>query len=289
MVHDRRGDGQLRRAEVRARRSPRERPCARTAWPPRAGRPVRLDRGARRDPARRRHARAGRRRGARDPGRRASSGCASTRSRPPSPPTSSAGVRPLALCATGGQHDDRLDRSAARARGRRGRARDVVPRRRRLRRRGGPGRRARAAAAGHRARRLDRLRPAQVALHAAVGRHRPAARFRRAQPLVPLRGQLHLARRGRPPRRRLRHARPAVQPRLRRLQGLDLAAGPRPRGVRPPDRPRRRPRRLPGRAGRGAPGLRADGAAAAVDLLLPPPPGGLGRRRGGARPASTSG
>ena len=77
--------------------------------------------------------------------------------------------------------------------------------------------------------------------------------FGALSPLVPLRRQLHLARRGRPPRRRLRHARPAVQPRLRRLQGLDLAAGPRARGLRPPDRPRRRARRLPGGTGRRAP------------------------------------
>ena len=51
------------------------------------------------------------------------------------------------------------------------------------------------------------------------------------------------------------------------------------------DRARRRARPLPRRARRGAPGLRADVPAAALDLLLPLPPARLGRRRGGARPA----
>ena len=86
------------------------------------------------------------------------------------------------------------------------------------------------------------------------------------------------------PRDRLRHARPRVLTRLRRAEGVDLAAGSRPRRLRPADRARRGARGLPRRAGQGAPRLRADGPAAPIRLLLPLPPGRLEQRRGDARP-----
>ena len=143
--------------------------------------------------------------------------------------------------------------------------------------------------AGHGARRLDRRRPAQVDVHAAVGRLRARARLRRLDPLLPRRRLLHLARRGGPPGRRLRHARPAVLARVRGAEGLGLAARPRPRRLRPADRARRRARPLPRRARRGAPRVGADVPAAALDLLLPPPPGRLDGHARRSSTATTSG
>ena len=199
------------------------------------------------------------------------------------------GVRPLAVVRDRGHDDDRLDRPAAGDRRRRGRARAVAARRRGLRRRGDPVGRAARPARRDRARRLARRRPAQVALHRAVGGLRAAARLRPPQRVVPRRRLLHLARRGRPPRHRLRDARPAVLARLRGAEGVGLAARPRPRRLRAPDRPRRRARPLPRRARDRAPRLRADVPAAAVDLLLPLPPARLGRAARRRSTASTSG
>ena len=128
-----------------------------------------------------------------------------------------------------GHDHDGLDRPAPGARGAGARARRVAPRRRRVRRRGRALGHAAPAARRHGARGLDRRRPAQVDVHAAVGGLRAHARLRAPQPLLPRRRLLHLARRRGPPGDRLRHARAAVLARLRGAQGLDLAARPRPR------------------------------------------------------------
>ena len=98
-----------------------------------------------------------------------------------------------------------------------------------------------AAAAPERARRpararrgrLDRARPAQVALHAGRGRLRARPQRRRPARHVRLHAALLPPRRGRAP---LLQARAAELARLPRAQGLALAAPPRPRGLRRADR-----------------------------------------------------
>ena len=102
MIDDRRRDGELRRAQVRARREARpRRPRAGRARPP-AARALRFRGGARRDPPRRRHARPRRERRAPDRRSTASSGCGSTRSSAAIARDRAAGVRPIAVCATAG-------------------------------------------------------------------------------------------------------------------------------------------------------------------------------------------
>ncbi len=128
-----------------------------------------------------------------------------------------------------------------------------------------------------RARGFGHARPAQVAVDAARERMR-----RRARPAVPRR-QLRCVRvvRARGGRARAR-SQPrvqgaAVQPRVRRAQGLGLAAGARPHRLRTPHRARHRADPLSGGPCRGAPGVRAD-RERPLDLLLPVPAAGTGRR-----------
>ena len=143
--------------------------------------------------------------------------------------------------------------------------------------------RAAPAVARHRARRFCDARPAQMAIDAARERLR-----RRPRSPVPLR-QLRRHRRVRPRRGGARPRRQpwlhgaAVQPGLRRAQGLGFAARTRAKGVRPPHRARHRADAVPRGSGRGASGVRPP-LERPVDLLLPLPPVRNGRR-GAARPA----
>ena len=193
---------------------------------------LRLGGGPRRHPPGGRHARPRRRRRPGDRRRRRAAD-ARRRARGGARPRRRRRRAPARGLGHRGHDDDRLDRPAPGARRARARARRVAPRRRGVRRRGRALRHAAPAARRHGARRLDRRRPAQVDVHAAVGGLRAAARLRPPQPLLPRRRLLHLARRRGPAGHRLRHARPAVLARLRGAQGLDLAARPRPRSRTP--------------------------------------------------------
>ena len=286
--HDRRGDGQLRGAEVRARPAAGSRGARARGRRRRAGRHLRLRGGARRHPPRGGHARPRRRRRARDRGGRGAAAAGRRAARRPRARRRGRRAPARDLRDRGHDHDG-LDRSAAGARRARARARpwfhvDAAY--------GGAvvlSDRPAAAARGHGARRLDRGRPAQVDVHAAVRRLRARPRLRAPEPLLPRRRLLHLARRRGPPGRRLRHARPAVLARLRGAEGLDLAARPRPGRLRAADRARHPAGLLPGRARGGARGVGAHVPAAALHLLLPPPrrPAGPARRRSST--ATTSG
>ena len=108
--------------------------------------------------------------------------------------------------------------------------------------------RGRAALRGHRARRLDRAGPAQVALPADRVRRPARPRGPAAAARVRDRPGLPEGRRGRRGRGQLRRPRPAAHPRLARAEDLALDPDARPRRVPRRDRPLARPRR----AGRAA-------------------------------------
>ena len=164
-----------------------------------------------------------------------------------------AGVRPLIVVATARHGRDRFHRSAARDRRPLPGRGPVDARRRRVRRPGRPVGRPAAAARRHRARGLDRLRPAQVDVHAPLGRLRPGARRAAAPGRVPGRGELRPRGRGaRRARGGLRAARRAVQPGLPGAEDLGVAAGARPARVLGADRARRGAREVPGGPRRGA-------------------------------------
>ena len=157
----------------------------------------------------------------------------------------------------------------------------LVPRGRRLRRLGRH--RSRLAAPGrrHGARRLARLRPAQVdepglprRLRAGPRRRGPAADLL-ADALVPRprRGRARADRGGRALALRLRVRTFA---RLPRAQGVDGAQGARRRQVRARDPAEHRPGEVPGRPGRGRPRARAGAAGGAQHRLLPLRAPGLG-------------
>ena len=176
--HDRRRDGELRRrSSARAtQRSARRARAGRARARP--GRALRLRGGARRDPPRRRHARPRRGRRARDRGRRRAAD-ARRRAR--------GGDRArLATPACARSPSARRRARRRRARSTRCRRSPTSPREHGAvapRRRGYGGAvvlsdELRGLLAGDRARRLARRRPAQVALHRAVGRLRAAARLR---------------------------------------------------------------------------------------------------------------
>ena len=183
-----------------------------------------------------------------------------------------------------GHRGHRRDRSAAGDRGHLRGGRAVVPRGRGVRRPGGVRRRPAPVVRRDRASRLDRVRSAQVALHAARRRVSRGAADGRPGGVVRRGRQLHRAGQGvHATRARPGQARAAVLAQLLGAEGVGLAAGARATGVRPTHLARRRAGALHGCARGGAAGVRAGGAGGLVDLLLPlraARPSGRRRSRG---------
>ncbi len=224
---------------------------------------VHVDRDARRELARRRHARDRDRGRADDPGRRR---LPDTDGRPARRDRRRPRARLRAVRGGGdrGHGRHRRDRSAAGDRRHLPGRGSVVPRGRRVRRAGGVRRRPAPVVRRDRARRLHRVRPPQVALHAARRRVPRGATDGRPGGVVRRRCQLHRAGQGvHATRARPGQARAAVLAQLLGAEGVGLAAGARAAGVRAADLARRRAGPVHGRARGGAAGARAGGARSA--------------------------
>ena len=245
-----------------------------------------LERGAHRAGARGRHARDGHRRRPGNPGgrraahaRRRARRCARARPR--------RGRRACCGDRHGRDDEHRRDRPAATRSRTAVTGTPRVPRGCLLRRSGRAGGGPSAAARGGRARRLDRRRCAQVAVHPAARRLRPRPGGRAAAGVVRGGHERHLAGRGdaRDPRQRTTCTTVPTSAVASRRCASGCRSWPTARRLRAAHLARRQARSLPRRARGGARRLRADDAGEALDLLLPLRARRATRRRRGARPA----